>query len=102
MISKIKIGGFRASFVLRHRWEEGSDSMIENYEANEIRKNWQLGVWAKKYEVVGRVRGGKDRSQTIKETFNKNNHVNNYMIGLNLIVCKAWVSFTFKPTFGIA
>jgi hypothetical protein len=101
MISKIKIGKFRASFVLRHRWEEGSDSIIENYTANKIRTDLELGIWAKKYEVVGKVKVGKNRDQVIKKTFSDDNLVNNYMIGLNLIVCKVWINFTFSPTFGI-
>lgn len=104
MLKRTKIGSFRASFVLRHRWEKDSDSMISNYEANNIRMNWQLGIWAKRYQVVGKVRLPKNewvRDEVIKETFSDKNLVNNYMIGLNLIVCKVWVDFTFKPTFGI-
>jgi hypothetical protein len=100
MIKRIKISSFRASFVLRHRWEKDSNSAISNSTANDIKKNWQLGIWIKKYEVVGSVKVVKDRKQNIKETFNQFNLVNNYMIGLNLIVCKVWVDFTFKPTFG--
>lgn len=100
MLAKTKIGSFRATWVLRHRWEPNSDSMIENYQAHDIRKNWQLGIWAKRYQVVGRVRRGSDRDATIKKTFNSRNHVNTYMIGLNLIVAKVWVDFTFSPTFG--
>jgi hypothetical protein len=101
MIKKLKIGNFRISFVLRHRWEEGANCMIENYEAHDIRRTLQLGIWAKKYEAVGSVRRGKDRNETVKKTFNSSNHVNNYMIGLNLIVCKVWVSFTFQPTLSL-
>lgn len=101
MIKRIKIKDFRASFVLRHRWEKDSDSVIRNSTANDIRKNWQLGIWAKRYKAVGPRRDGTDNADTIKKTFDKSNHVNNYMIGLNLIVCKVWVDFTFKPTFRI-
>lgn len=100
MIRRIKIGGFRATWVIRHRWEKGADSMIENYEANQIKKSLKLGIWFKKYEVVGTIKKGKDRGQTIENTFSKNNLVNNYMVGLDLIVAKVWVDFTFRPTFG--
>ena len=100
MLARTKIGSFRATWVLRHRWEPNSNSMIENYESNDIRMKWQLGIWAKRYQVVGRVRRGNDRDTTIKKTFNSSNHVNAYMIGLNLIVAKVWVDFTFSPTFG--
>ena len=98
MIKRTKIGSFRASFVLRHRWEKGNG--IDNYTATQMKKEWNLGVWVKKNKVVGQVKKGKDRDKTIEETFNEVNLVNNYMIGLNLIVCKVWVDFTFKPTFG--
>ena len=100
MITRTKIGSFRATWVLRHRWEPNSNSMIENYEANNIRTKWQLGIWAKRYQAVGPTRRGSDRDKTIKKTFSDSNLVNNYMIGLNLIVCKVWVDFTFRPTFG--
>ena len=100
-IKRIKLKGFRASFVLRHRWEKGDG--IDNYTATQMRTDWQLGIWVKRYQAVGRVRLPKNvwvRDEVVKETFSKSNLVNNYMIGLNLIVCKVWVDFTFKPTFG--
>jgi len=104
MIRRIKLRSFRASFVLRHRWEKNSKSLISNSTANDIRTNWQLGIWAKRYQVVGQVRLPKNQwlpDEVVRETFNEVNLVNNYMIGLNLIVCKVWVDFAFKPTFGI-
>ncbi len=92
-IIKTKIGNLRATWVLRHRWEAGAkDGMISNYEGNDIRMNWQLGIWAKRYKVVGRGKG--------KSIFDTENLVNCYMIGLDLIVCKVWVDFSFRPTLG--
>ena len=38
MIAKTKIGGFKATWVLRHRWEKGSKSILRNSTANDIRK----------------------------------------------------------------
>jgi hypothetical protein len=102
MIARTKIGPFRASWVLRHRWEKGAKDGVlgDNYEAHKIRTELELGIWAKKSRVVGKLRSGKDRTETIKKTFFGDNLVNNYTIGLNIIVCKVWVSFTFHPTFG--
>lgn len=102
MVGRTKIGKFRATWVLRHRWEKGAKDGIlgDNYEAHKIRTELQLGIWAKKSRVVGLVKRGSNRDKTIKKTFGADNLVNNYMIGLNLIVCKVWVDFTFKPTFG--
>lgn len=99
MILKMKLGPVRASIVLRHRWEEGDS--ITNWTAAQMRKEWNLGIWAKRYQVVGPVRRGGDRQSTIKQTFNKENLVNAWMIGLSLIVCKVWLDFSFRPTFGI-
>lgn len=92
MIAKTKIGGFQATWVLRHRWEKGSKSTLRNSTANEIRRTLKLSIWAKRYEAVGRGKG--------KAAFAKENRVNCYMVGLDLIVCKVWVNFSFKPTFG--
>jgi hypothetical protein len=100
MIARTRIGSFRATWVLRHRWEKGSDSILENYSAHDIRTNWSLGIWAKRSMAVGVTKRGKDKSETIKKTFESGNLVNCYMIGLNLIVAKVWVEFKFSPTFG--
>jgi hypothetical protein len=101
MIAKTKIGSFRATWVLRHRWEEGSERILQNYDAHQIRKNWQLGIWFKRSRAVGRRRAGKDNADSIKKTFGEGNIVNCYMIGLNLIVAKVWVDFSLRPTLGI-
>ena len=100
MIAKTKIGSFRATWVVRHRWEEGSDDILENYEAYDIKRKWSLGIWVKRSRAVGRKRVGKDNSDIIKKTFEEGNIVNCYMIGLNLIVAKVWVDFNFRPTLG--
>jgi hypothetical protein len=100
MIARTRLGSFRATWVLRHRWEEGSDSPFENYEANGCKRVWSLGIWAKRYKAVGRKRAGKNNDDSIKNTFGSNNNVNCYMIGLNLIVAKVWVDFKFSPTLG--
>ena len=91
-IIKTKIGGFKALWVLRHRWEKGSKSILRNSTANGIRKTLRLSIWAKRYEAVGRGKG--------KSIFDTGNLVNCYMIGLDLIVCKVWVDFSFRPTLG--
>ena len=71
MIAKTKIGSFRATWVLRHRWEEGSDSILENYEAYDIKRKWSLGIWVKRSRAVGRKRIGKNNSDTMDFKNNK-------------------------------
>lgn len=102
MIRKTKIGAFRATWVLRHRWEPGAKDGVlsDNYEAHKLRTTLRLGIWAKRSKVVGAAKRGKDRKMVASETFNKNNMVYSYMIGLELIVCRVWVDFTLKPTLG--
>lgn len=100
MIAKTKIGSFRATWVIRHRWEEGSDDILENYEAYDIKRKWSLGIWVKRSRAVGRKRVGKDNSDIIKKTFEEGNIVNCYMIGLNLIIAMVWVDFRFNKTLG--
>ena len=63
-------------------------------------KTLEEKITGKKYEAVGSVRRGKDRKETVKNTFSGKNLVNCYIIGLNLLVCKAWINFSFSKTFG--
>lgn len=95
MVRKLKIGSFNSTFVFRHRWEKNDDRC--DWEIRQLRREYKLGIWFKKGQAVGLVRKGKDREETIKKTFTKSNHVNCYMIGMDLIFCKMWVDFSFKP-----
>ena len=74
--------------------------MLGNHTAYDIRTNWQLGIWAKRSKVVGAAKRGNNRKETVKKTFGSDNLVNDYMVGLNLIVLKTWINFTFKPILG--
>ena len=84
------------TFVLRHRWEK--DKGLINYEVWDMRKRFKLGIWFERSKILGPVKKGKDRSETVGNTFNNSNLVNNYIIGLNLIICKTWMVIQFKPT----
>jgi hypothetical protein len=95
-IKKFQIGRAGFTWVLRHRWEK--DKGLTNHTVWEMRRRFKLGIWFERSKVVGPVRKGKDRSETVGNTFDNSNLVNNYMIGLDLIVCKTWISFSFKPT----
>ena len=102
MVKRIKIGPFRSTWVLRHRWEPGAKDGVlsSNYEAHKLRTTLRLGIWAKRSKVVGPTKRGKDGKIVASETFNKNNMVYSYMIGFELIVCRVWVDFTLRPTLG--
>jgi hypothetical protein len=49
---------------------------------------------------VGAVKRKSGNKADVAKTFSGDNLVPNYMIGLDLIVCKVWVDFTFKSTLG--
>ena len=102
MIARTKIGRIRATWVLRHRWEKGAKDGIlgSNYEGHKLRTELQLGIWAKKSRIVGSVKRRENGTVNIAETFGSDGLVNNYMIGMDLIICKVWVDFTFNSTFG--
>lgn len=81
MVRRLKICGINFTFVFRHKW----DSKDERWFNSEFR-DYRLGLWFKRSKIVG------------SNNFNKpeewdDNLVNDYMIGVNLIICKAWVSF---------
>lgn len=102
VVRKIKIGCFRSTWVLRHRWEPGAKDGVlsSNYEGHKLRTTLRLGIWAKRSKVVGASKRNKDGKMIVSETFSTNNTVNTYMVGLELIVCRVWVDFTFRPTLG--
>lgn len=77
-ISTINIGKTEILFVFRHRFEKAKT------EFNEWRC-WELGLWYRRYKVVG------------KKNFRKPDDwhkylVNQHIIGINLLICKAWIS----------
>lgn len=81
MVGRLKIGTIKFTFVFRHKWDS-KDDLSYNTEFSDYR----IGLWFKRIIIVG------------SKNFNKpnewgNNLVNDYMIGVNLIICKAWVSF---------
>lgn len=99
IVKKVNLLGIRIAWVLRHRWEK--DKGLTNYEVWSMRRRLNLGVWFDRSRVVGPVKKGKNREETVKGTFNDSNLVNEYMIGFNLIFCKTWITIRFKPTLGL-
>lgn len=95
MIKKFKIGSTKINWVFRHIWEK--DQSLSNYEVFQMKKRPELGVWYQKSKIVGPVKKGNTREETIEKTF-KNNYVNSHMIGLRLIICETWISITFGDT----
>jgi hypothetical protein len=80
-ISEINIGKTEISFVFRHRFEKAT-TPEEEFNKDMDWRCWELGLWYKKYKVLG------------KRDFNKpiGNLIPMYMFGINLLICQAWFS----------
>ena len=79
MTKRFKIGELNLSFTIKFRPKKRkwSDTTFNR---------WELGVWFKKGVMVGK------KQFTTPEEW-KNNHVNDYMFGVNLLVLAFWVSW---------
>ena len=79
-VGHLKIFGYDFTFVFRHKYEkENEDSLVNSF----IWWNdYKLGFWFKKSILAGRINHIKKKIEI--------EHVNEYMVGINLLVCKAW------------
>jgi hypothetical protein len=84
MQKRFKIGKCNILLVFRHRLEKGErkkkrwDSVFKG--------EWRLGIWLKRNKMVGM----KDFTNPKKWG---DNLVNSYMLGIDLLIIKAWVSW---------
>lgn len=85
MIRKINIRGLNITFVFRHKWDKISKDTAYNIEF----KNYELGLWFRLNRMVGR-KNFRNTDQW------KNNMVNLYKIGVNLLVAKCWIEIHYK------
>jgi hypothetical protein len=81
MIKTIKAGDFTMISVFKHRFEK-SKTWRSDF------RDWSLGVWFEKSKMVGK----RDFSNPKKWG---NEMVNSYTIGINLLICKFWISWDF-------
>jgi hypothetical protein len=81
-IGRLKIGKLNVMFVFRHRWER-KDDPYKDFQTISMFREWELGFWFKPSKMIG-----------VKGFTNPKHHlVNMYMLGINLLVCKAWVEW---------
>lgn len=78
-IGHIKIGGFKFTFVFRHKFEKN----LKTFDRLILWRDFKLGLWYKRSRLVGEKNSNKPCEW-------KNNLVNEHMVGINLIICKAW------------
>jgi hypothetical protein len=84
-VGHLKIGRLNLTFVFRHRFET-PDEVIGKFRYRSEFRKWELGLWFRHTKMVG-----------VKEFRNPkkwpNYLVDSYMIGINLLLCKAWVDW---------
>jgi len=103
-IGHIKLFGYNFTFVLRHRFEKKKEvkmpemdddgqfteelteeQLEELFDSTYEWREWELGFWYKRYQVVGSRNFHKPKEWN-------NNLVYEHMLGINLLWCKAWMT----------
>lgn len=85
MVKRINILGLNVVFVFRHKWDRGTKKNKINSEF----KDYRIGFWFRKSKIVGRKHFSNPKKW-------KNNSVNSFMLGINLLICKVWVELDFN------
>lgn len=81
MVAEIKIGKLNTTFVFKHKWLK-SDLWTYNID----RRYYKIGVWFKLDKIVGEIEFNNPKNWS-------KNLVNNYMLGINLIIIEFWIEF---------
>jgi len=80
-VGHLKIFGLNFTFVFRHRFEKEDENSL--WDRMVEWREWELGFWFRRFETVGKKNFKKPEEW-------KNNMVYMYMLGINLLWCKAW------------
>ena len=73
-----------------HKWEK-----TKNKWHNQGWRRKDLGIWFERTISLGKPKTG----MAVNEIYTLENSAKVYTVGLRLIVCKFWVSFSFKKAF---
>jgi len=84
IVKHLNIGKLQITFVFRHRYEKEDENSLMN--SFTIWREWELGFFYRRFQIVG------------KKNFHKpkewgKNLVYEYMLGINLLICKFWFTF---------
>lgn len=85
-LKEIKILGYDLVLVFRHRYEKDDDGE-KLLSSMTMFREWELGFFYKRMKVVGKKNFKKPKEW-------RNNLVNQYMLGINLLWCKAWITIS--------
>ena len=82
MASKIiKIGKIKFTFVFRDEWDNKNELKY-----NSEFRYYRIGLWFRKNRIVGSKNFNKPKEWS-------KNLINEYMLGVDLIICKVWITF---------
>jgi hypothetical protein len=82
----LNIGKLGITFAFRHRFEK-KDREFGTFWIDIEFREWELGLWFKKEKILG-FKGFRNRN------FPKHNLVTSCTFGINLLLCKMWVSWS--------
>jgi hypothetical protein len=84
-VGYLNVFGYNFTFVFRHKYEKyGEDEEGEQLTDQMIMwREYEFGFWFRRYQIVGCKNFHKPEEWD-------NNLVYEYMVGINLFVCKAW------------
>lgn len=85
-IRHLNICRLEITFVFRHRWEKfdvETDKIINDMT---MWREWQLGLNFRRIQIVGKKNFHKPKEW-------KNNLVNEYIFGVDLLICKFWFTY---------
>lgn len=82
-IGHVKIFGYDFTFVFRHRYEKNNKKQLL-YKMTMWRE-WKIGLFFKYSKIVGKRKFNQPNEWS-------NNLVKEYMVGIDLLICKAWFS----------
>jgi len=80
-IGHIKIFRYEFTFVFRYRYEKGNES--ELLDKMTMWREWRIGLFYRRFQIVGRKKFNEPKEW-------KNNCVYEYMLGIDLLIYKAW------------
>ena len=82
------------TFVFKYRWDKNNRGI---YKYMDGWNKKELGIWYRKDRVVGKPKTG----MAVNEIFTESNHKNKHTVGIELVIYKIWISFTFGETLKI-
>lgn len=85
-VRHLNIGELEITFVFRHRWEKFDNEGEKIINDMTMWREWELGFNYRRIQIVGKKNFHKPKEWS-------KNLVNEYLFGINLLICKFWFTF---------